>query len=96
MEMISINGARIIRQEKDVADQILVFFDNGYGVSIIWGPYAYGGEKGLFELAVIVGDESSYDLCYDTPVTSDVIGWLTIEQATEIALQVQQLPKRAG
>lgn len=66
-------------------------FENGYGVSVITGFGAYGGDEGLYELAVFAGD----DLCYDTPVTSDVEGHLTPERVTELMRQVQELPARA-
>lgn len=68
------------------------FFDNGYGVSIVSGYGSYGGESGLFELAVLVGNEDKWDLTYDTPITNDVIGWLTEDEANEIANQVAALP----
>jgi hypothetical protein len=47
-------------------------FDNGYGASVIRTEYSYGGKQGLFELAVLKGDE----LCYDTEITDDVLGHL--------------------
>ena len=28
-------------------------FDNYYGVSVVRGPYTYGGKEGLYELAVL-------------------------------------------
>jgi hypothetical protein len=97
MEMISsisIGGARFTtKKRQDGTDQLLGFFDNGYGVSVVRGRGSYGADQRLFELAVIVGDEYGFSLCYDTPVTSDVIGWLTLQEAAIIAKQVQQLPK---
>lgn len=27
-------------------------FDNGYGASVVKGPHTYGGDQGLYELAV--------------------------------------------
>jgi hypothetical protein len=65
-----------------------VIFDNGYGVSVIKHEYSYGGDKGFYELAVI---DSEGDVIYDTPVTDDVIGWLTPKDITELMIQVQDL-----
>lgn len=48
-------------------------FPNGYGASVIKTTYSYGGEAGLWELAVLYQDE----LCYTSGITDDVIGHLT-------------------
>src|SRR5690554_2603794 len=37
----------------------------------------YGGEKGLYELTVL---DDNGNLDYTTPITNDVIGWLTWEE----------------
>ena len=66
-----------------------LMFDNGYGVSVVRSCYSYGGEDGLWELAVLNSDGS---LSYDTSVTSDVEGWLTPGKVTELMEQVQTLP----
>jgi len=50
-------------------------FPNGYGASVIRHEGSYGYSQGLWELAVLDGD----DLCYSTPVASDVLGYLTEE-----------------
>lgn len=68
------------------------FFDNGYGVSVICNEMSYGGKEGLFELAVLKGTEKNYDLCYDTPITNDVIGWLESEEVDALIKQVKALP----
>jgi hypothetical protein len=65
-----------------------IMFDNGYGASVVVGPYTYGGEDGLYELAVL---DSDGKLCYDTPVTDDVEGYLTEEGVTEFLKQIQNL-----
>jgi hypothetical protein len=62
-------------------------FENGYGASVVKTPYTYGGDKGLYELAVIRNDE----LCYDTPITNDVIGYLRPEDVTDVLAKIQQL-----
>ena len=71
--------------------QATMDFPNGYGVSVITGFGAYGGEQGLYELAVVKGGV----LCYDTPVTSDVVGYLSAGKVTELMQQVQELPAPA-
>ena len=64
-------------------------FDNGYGVSVVQGPYSYGGQKGLSELAVL---DSDGDVAYDTPITDNVIGFLKPEDVTKYMIEIQQLP----
>ncbi len=63
-------------------------FDNGFGVSVVKGPYTYGGDKGLYELAVL---DKNGDLCYSTPITNDVIGYLREQDVTEVMEKIQQL-----
>lgn len=63
------------------------YFNNGYGVSVIKHDGSYGGKEGLYELAVL----KNGDICYDTEITNDVIGYLTPEMVTEIMIRVQEL-----
>ena len=63
-------------------------FDNGYGASVVKGPYTYGGGDGLYELAVL---DSNDDLCYTTPITEDVLGYLSEDEVTILLKQIQQL-----
>ena len=63
-----------------------VFFDNGYGASIIQGDGSYG-----LELAVYTRD----GLCYDTDITEDVIGNIeTMEDLIGYLKRIEALPKR--
>ena len=71
---------------------LLVEFENGYGASIVCHDRSYGGpfeigKSNLYELAVL------YDghLCYDTPITSDVLGWQTIEEVNETLNKIKEL-----
>jgi len=66
-----------------------IMFDNGYGASVVIGPHTYGGEDGLYELAVILGSDGK--LTYDTPVTDDVEGYLTEDDVTKLLEQIQNL-----
>ena len=62
-------------------------FDNGYEVSVVKSPYTYGGDNGLYELAVFKDGE----ITYATPITDDVIGYLRPEDVTEVMTKIQQL-----
>jgi hypothetical protein len=65
-----------------------VMFDNGYGASVVVGPYTYGGEDGLYELAVL---DSNGKLTYETPITNDVEGYLSEDDVTRLLEQIQKL-----
>ena len=68
--------------------QARITFDNGYGASVVKTPYSYGGDRGLYELAVLKDDE----LHYDNPVANgDVRGFLTEDAVTELLIQIQKL-----
>jgi len=62
-------------------------FDNGYEASVVKSDYTYGGKNGLYELAVFKDGE----ICYDTPITDDVIGYLRPEDVTDVMAKIQQL-----
>lgn len=75
--------------------QYLARFDNGQGASIVKHSFSYGHEEGLWELAVIkfVSKESDiFLLDYSTPITDDVLGWLTEEMVENTLLEIQKLP----
>lgn len=54
--------------------QRIYSFSNGLGASVVRHRYSYGGQAGWWELAVL---DAEGELTYDTPITSDVIGWLS-------------------
>jgi hypothetical protein len=68
--------------------QSRIQFDNGYGASVVKTPYTYGGDNGLYELAVL---DSEGHLTYATSVTNDVIGYLRPEDVTDVLAKIQQL-----
>lgn len=72
----------------DDKEQVIFEFKNGYGASVLTGRIAYGGLNGLFEIAVI----RNRRLCYDTPITNDVIGYLTIGEVLKVLDDIEQLP----
>lgn len=79
--------------------QRLYRFDNGYGASVVRFPYSYGGDSGLWELAVTEyhGEGTdSYSLTYETEITNDVIGHLTEGEVDELLARIEALPARAN
>lgn len=71
--------------------QTVYRFDNGYGASlIVGGMFAYGGR----EIAVLAFDGDEWSICYSTPLTDDVIGHLSPEEARSTLLSIQNLPAR--
>ena len=62
-------------------------FDNGYEVSVVKSKYTYGGDNGLYELAIFKNGE----ICYDTPITNDVIGYLRPIDVTDVMEKIQKL-----
>lgn len=67
---------------------IRVPFANGYTASIITD--GYGCSEGLYELAIL----HDGDLCYDTPITDDVLGYLTLKDVEELLYKIEKLPFR--
>jgi len=68
--------------------QARITFENGYGASVVKSPYTYGGDRGLYELAVFGKDGH---ITYATPITDDVIGYLRPEDVTDVLAKIQQL-----
>ena len=63
-------------------------FSNGFGASVICSDFSYGGRNGLFEVAVLDRDGN---ISYDTPITADVIGWLTFSDVAELLHKIENL-----
>jgi len=65
-----------------------IYFENGFGASIVKHDYSYGGKEGLYELAVLFDDE----IHYDNPVAmGDVRGYLNEDEVSELLIQIQKL-----
>lgn len=65
-------------------------FPNGYAGSVVKGPFTYGGDVDLWELAVMDGKTMS--VCYSTPITDDVLGYLTDAEVNHYLDQIRALP----
>lgn len=65
-----------------------IYFDNGWGASVVSHERSYGGDRGLFEIAVL----KDGDIHYENEVADgDVIGYLNSDQVTEILGKIQKL-----
>lgn len=62
-------------------------FPNGYGASVVKHDFSYGGKQGLWEIAVLEGEE----LCYTSGITDDVIGHLTWVNVEKILGEIKSL-----
>lgn len=72
--------------------QMVIVYPNGYGASIIKHAGSYGGESDLWEVAVLVREPSGkMNICYDTPITYDVIGWLEESEVIDICQSIRAL-----
>lgn len=66
-------------------------FENGFGASVVKGEFTYGGTNDLFELGVIKFNGNNSFWVYDTPLTEDVIGWLTNDEVLELLERIKNL-----
>lgn len=71
--------------------QTIVFFDNGYGASVIQHKWSYGGQEGLFEIAVLKGNKNNYDICYGTYITDDVLGYQDNKDVENVLKKISEL-----
>ena len=69
-------------------------FKNNFGASVVKHSYSYGGEKDLWELAVIEWNGPYWSLCYSMPITDDVEGYLTDDEVEKILGRIQSLPMK--
>jgi hypothetical protein len=86
LNLKTFDDIKFIEELNNVRGRIM--FDNGYGASVVSHNYSYGGNSGLYELAVLGKDGK---LTYDTPITNDVVGCLSPEQVTEYLFRIQDL-----
>lgn len=79
----------MIIETKEYANgvQVVHEFPNGYGASVVKHDFSYGGKDGLWEMAVLKEGE----LCYNTHITNDVIGYLSDADVKSTLKEIEQL-----
>lgn len=96
MEIRKIHEPYDARPLENGAVQKLYKFANGYGASVVKGEHTYGGDEGLWELAVVkFKTDGEFVLDYSTPITEDVEGHLTDDAVEELLTRVEALPATA-
>jgi len=85
-----------LKEERVMYEVQKIFrFDNGFGASVIRHEFSYGGNAGLWELAVIKFNAyGEFDLVYNTKITNNVIGRLTWEEVENLLSKIKRLKKR--
>ena len=74
--------------------KLAYYFDNGYGASVIRTPDSYGSSEDLWELAVLKkAADGGWHVCYNTPLTNDVIGWLSEKDVDALLADIESWPK---
>lgn len=69
-------------------------FKNNYGASVVKHYGSYGFEDDLFELAVLYFEDEKDEigrLTYNTPITNDVIGYLTNDEVLQLLEEIKSL-----
>lgn len=83
------------RRREDVGwgVQYVFLFENGFGASVVKSLGSYGSRKDLWELAVIKWNDerTDWEINYDTPITDDVIGFLTDDGVKDLLKKIQEL-----
>lgn len=75
-----------------VRHQYLFKFDNDFGASVIKGYGTHGYEDDKWELGVIHWDPyGNYHLTYETRLTDDVIGWLSVEDVNDLLDKIKEI-----
>lgn len=77
----------IEKKAHDGTQRIFSFPNSKYEASVVCHSYSYGGDIGLFELAVLLNGK----VCYTSGITTDVIGHLTEKQVQEYIKKIADL-----
>ena len=92
LDCTGIDFKSITKRDFNVYDhqgiQYIFKFDNGYGASVIKHYGSYGYDADLWEMAVL---DSYGELCYNTPITNDVLGYLTEEEVRETLKKIKEM-----
>ena len=66
-----------------------MYFDNGYGASIVTGEYAYTDKDNPYELAILIKNKG---ITYSTHITDDVLGHQNESDIEDVLRKIEALP----
>lgn len=67
-------------------------FDNGYGASVVRHLFSYGGGQGLWEMALLSFDDTSWHVAYrDDFADGDVAGYLSDKEVLDLLEWIKSL-----
>lgn len=73
-------------------EQAIMNFDNGYGVSVLFGNKFYSNrEKNLYEVAILYNGELVQPLTWN----DSVLGWVSSYEITKLMLELQNKGKKS-
>ena len=78
------------------ARQAIMFFPNGYGISVIGGGiFACSGDGiHFFEVAVLIGKIDNFTLAYDTYITDNTLRNVSVREISNIMKKIQGLKRK--
>lgn len=71
------------KEDPSFGDQAILYFDNNYGVSVLFGPAFYSNGKDTYEVGIIEKSGDGFVL------VSDPLGYRTEKEVNELMKQVQ-------
>ena len=72
-------------------EQEKLIFNDGSEITSDW--YSECCEYNYADFTQIDDLAKEWEICYDTPITNDVLGYLTPEEVTEYMIEVQTLER---
>ena len=69
--------------------QAIVWFDNGYGASIVTSELIMGARNGHYELAVL--DKETNNILYNTEITDNVLNFLNKDEVSKVLVRIKNL-----
>ncbi len=95
----NLNDFLVLTDDLHDGTQHIFRFPNDLGASVVSHSNSYGGTN-FWELAVVsfrnprfsnLQGDRDWDIAYDTPITSDVLGWLTPRQVASTLRRINRL-----
>jgi len=70
-----------------------MFFDNGFGCSVVKNQMSYGGAHGYYEIAVLKGNQDKNEFYYSDEIfeNAGVEGWLDEKGISKAMKKIQKL-----